>query len=400
MKKLICVAAALLFASALFSQAQTSNPAPATVYYDAAFFPLYGKAETDNLQASAASALSVTPGVLSPLPDTCKTASQTTRYRRLPQRLHGVSRDAVWNLGCNSAGLYIRFRTNSSCIYARWESEGPVNMNHMTMTGIRGLDLYVLEDGKWNFLGSGRPRSTADRYTQARIVSHMEPQMREYMLYLSLYDGIKSLALGVDETAQILLPEALTPSAGNPVVFYGTSILQGGCANRPGMAFTNIIARRLNRETINLGFSGNAFLDMEIAQLMASVKNPAVYVFDYVPNASPKMIKENGEAFFRVIRDAHPDVPIIFVEDPIFPHSRLDKDMHEEVTTKNIEQKALYERLKKQGEKKIYYLPAEGMIGDDYEATVDGCHFTDLGMMRYTEHMMPVLKKALKASKR
>ena len=40
------------------------------------------------------------------------------------------------------------------------------------------------------------------------------------------------------------------------------------------------------------------------------------------------------------------------------------------------------------------------MIGDDYEATVDNVHFTDLGMMRYTEHIMPVLKKALRAAKR
>ena len=394
MKRILATALALVFCTSVLCTAQD------TVYYDAAFFPLYGKAVPDDLQASVASALSVTPGVLSPLPDTCRTASRTTRYHRLPQSLKGVSRDPVWSLGCNSAGLYIRFRSNSSSIYARWESEGPFNMNHMTMTGIRGLDLYVLEDGEWNFLGSGRPRSTSDAYTQARIIGHMEPQMREYMLYLSLYDGIKSLAIGVDESSQLLLPEVQSPSTGNPIVFYGTSILQGGCANRPGMAFTSIISRRLNRECINLGFSGNAFLDTEIAELMAGVENPAVYVFDYVPNASPAKIKEKGEAFFRIIRDAHPDVPIIFVEDPIFPHSRLDQEMAEEVRTKNEQQKALYERLKKSGEKKIFYLPAEGMIGDDYEATVDNVHFTDLGMMRYTEHIMPVLKKALRAAKR
>ena len=392
MKRILAVATALVLCSMLLSNAQT------TVYYDAAFLPLYGKCVPDDLQASAASALSVTPGVLSPLPDSCTTASRTTRYHRLPQSLQGVSRDAVWRLGCNSAGLYIRFRTNSTSVYARWESETGSNMNHMTLTGIRGLDLYVLEDGKWNFLGSGRP--SFDRYTQARIIANMEPQMREYMLYLSLYDGISSLAIGVDDSARLLLPEVQSPAAGSPVVFYGTSILQGGCANRPGMAFTNIIGRRLNRECINLGFSGNGLMDMDIAELMASVEDPAVYVFDYVPNAGAGKIRDTGEAFFHVIRDAHPGVPVIFVEDPIYPHSRLDMKMNEEIREKNIQQKALYERLKKSGEKNVYYLPAEGMIGDDYEATVDGIHFTDLGMMRYTEHIMPVLKKALKASKR
>lgn len=392
MKKILATAAAALLFCAALCHAQT------TVYYDAALLPLYGKAQADELQLSSASALCVTPGTLSPLPDSCRSGSQTIRYHRLPSSLKGVSRDALWNLGCNSAGLYLRFRTNSSSVYAAWESELGFNMNHMTLTGIRGLDLYVLEDGRWNFLGSGRPGF--QRFTRSRIIGNMEPQMREYMLYLSLYDGIKSLAIGIDDTAQLLLPEVQSPSADSPLVFYGTSILQGGCVTRPGMAFTSIISRRLDREAINLGFSGNALLDMEIARLMAAVENPAVYVLDYVPNATAEMIKAHGEEFFRIIRNARPDVPVIFVEDPIFPHSRLDRRMAEEVREKNIQQKALYERLKKSGEKKLFYLSAEGMIGDDYEATVDGIHFTDLGMMRYADHIMPVLRKALKASGR
>ncbi len=390
MKKLFTIAAAALLFCTAPSSAQT------TVYYDAALLPLYGKAQADDLSLSSASALCVTPGTLSPLPDSCRSGSPTIRYHRLPSALKEVSRERLWDLGCNSAGLYIRFRTNSSSIYACWESELGFNMNHMTLTGIRGLDLYVLEDGQWNFLGSGRPGF--ERYTRSRIIGNMAPQMREYMLYLSLYDGIKSLAIGIDDSAQLLLPQVQSPSTSSPMVFYGTSILQGGCVTRPGMAFTSIVSRRLDREAINLGFSGNALLDMEIARLMASVENPSVYVLDYVPNATAEMIKAHGEEFFRIIRDARPDVPVIFVEDPIFPHSRLDCKMAEEVREKNIQQKALYERLKKSGEKKLFYLSAEGMIGDDYEATVDGIHFTDLGMMRYADHIMPVLRKALKAS--
>jgi lysophospholipase L1-like esterase len=177
---------------------------------------------------------------------------------------------------------------------------------------------------------------------------------------------------------------------------YGTSILQGGCANRPGMAHTNIISRRLDREVINLGFSGNALLDMEIAHLMASVEDPGLFVMDYVPNASAQAIDEVGEQFFRIVRDAHPDVPVVFIEDVIFPFSTFDNLILEEVTKKNQAQKRLYKKLKKSGEKRIYYIGAEGMIGDDGEATVDGIHFTDLGMMRYVDHVLPTLKKALK----
>ena len=185
-----------------------------------------------------------------------------------------------------------------------------------------------------------------------------------------------------------------------PVVMYGTSILQGGCANRPGMAHTNIISRRLDREVINLGFSGNALLDMEIAELMASVEDPGLYVLDYAPNAYADMIDANGETFFRVIRDAHPDVPVIFIEDVIFPHTLFDKEILAEVTLKNEAQKRLFLKLKKAGEKNIYYIAAEGMIGDDGEATVDAIHFTDLGMMRYVDHVLPTIQKALKKSRK
>ena len=74
---------------------------------------------------------------------------------------------------------------------------------------------------------------------------------REYMLYLPLYDGLISLSIGVDSLATISQPLVDYPIRKILLFFYGTSILQGGCASRPGMAHTNIISRRLNRECIN-----------------------------------------------------------------------------------------------------------------------------------------------------
>ena len=338
------------------------------VYTDAAEFPLYGKVsdQTDG------------------------------RYERLPSCLEGVSREPVWYLGRHSAGLFIRFRSNSTSIHARWESTFNNTMTHMTDTGTKGLDLYTLVDGEWRHVCSAQPQG---KKSERRFIGNMDPVEREYMLYLSLYDGVKSLEIGVDEGATLELPAVDSPSREKPIVMYGTSILQGGCANRPGMAHTNIISRRLDREVINLGFSGNALLDMEIAELMASVEDPGVFVMDYAPNAWDYLIDERGEAFFRVIREAHPDVPVIFIEDVIFPYSIFDNVILEEVTKKNKAQRRLYDKLKKAGEKNIYYIEAEGMIGEDGEATVDGTHFTDLGAMRYVDHVLPTLKKALKKSR-
>ena len=266
-------------------------------------------------------------------------------------------------------------------------------MTHMTDTGTKGLDLYTLLDGEWTHVCSAQPQG---KKSERKIIANMDPIEREYMLYLSLYDGVSSLEIGVDAGATLDQPAVDSPSREKPIVMYGTSILQGGCANRPGMAHTNILSRRLDREVINLGFSGNALLDMEIAELMASVEDPGVFVLDYVPNASAESIKEVGEEFFRIIRNAHPEVPVVFIEDVIFPHSLFDNKILKEVTDKNLAQKELFRRLKKSGEKKIYYISAEGMIGDDGEATVDGIHFTDLGAMRYVDFILPTIKKAMR----
>ena len=220
----------LIAAAALLLLATTAT---AQVWTNADELPLYGKAREDTKE----------------------------RYERLPAEFEGRSRDAVWYLGRNSAGLYIRFRSNSTAIWCRWTAKFGNQMNHQTLIGKRGVDLYTLtEKNGWRFMGAGKS-AINDRTTTDKIVGNMTPEWREYMLYLPLYDGVTSLEIGVDSTATVEPPKVDSPQHERPIVMYGTSILQGGCANRPGMCHTSIISRRLNREVINLGFSGNALLD-------------------------------------------------------------------------------------------------------------------------------------------
>lgn len=350
--------AALLLGASAFAQN----------WYDAATLPLYGKARQDTKEL----------------------------YERLPAEFEGRSREPLWYLGRNSAGLYVRFSSNASAIWLRWSAKFGNHMNHQTLTGTRGLDLYVLTDkGEWRFMASGRP-TLDSKDCEQKVIGAMEPKWREYMLYLPLYDGLTKLEIGVDREAVVEAPKVDLPRCDKPIVMYGTSILQGGCANRPGMAHTSILSRRFNREVINLGFSGNALLDLEIAELMASVEDPAIYVFDYVPNAYDYLIREKGEQFFRIVRDAHPDVPILFLEDPYFGHYEYDAGIRLEVDKKNAAQWELFCKLKKQGEKNIWYLKSDDMVGHDNEAFVDGIHFTDLGMMRYADWLAPHIRKHMK----
>lgn len=341
---ILFVSALLLCSCPLLSQ---------IVYHDASAFPLLGKA----------------------------TEQTGTRYERLPDSLKSISRKPVWDLGKCTAGLAVRFRSNSTTIAAKWEVLNNARMNHMTDTGVKGLDLYTLVDGKWRFVNSGRP---SGKMNQAVIIGHMEMQEREYMLYLPLYDGIVSLEIGVDSLATITQPRVDLPVREKPVVCYGTSILQGGCASRPGMAHSNILSRWMNREVINLGFSGNGQLDYEIASVMAAV-DASLYILDFVPNATVQQMKEKAGRFFDIIRSSRPDVPVLFVEDPVFTHSLFDKEIDREVKAKNETIVRFFQLLKDRGEKNIYFLSSEDMIGHDGEATVDGIHFTDVGFLRYAE---------------
>ncbi len=357
MKKILLMA---VFALAMAFDADAGEP----LWHDASEFPLYGKISD----------------------------ATNSRYERLPGSLEGVSRDAVWRLGRCSAGLYIRFRAKTMYLYVKWEPLYDRHMEHMTDTGVKGLDLYGLtENDGWQYVRCAIPKGNV---CEAKL--GCDRQEREYMLYLPLYDGLKSLSIGVDEDGYIGQPEIESPSHAKPIIMYGSSILQGCSASRPGMAHTNILARRLDREVINLGFSGNAKLDYDIAELMASYEDPGLFVLDYVPNASAEQIEERAENFYRIIRDSHPSVPVVFVEVPYYPPTKFNRGAMRIQTGKNVAQKKLFENLRKSGEKNIWYVNAEGIIGYDNDATVDGTHFTDAGMIRYVEHILPTIKKAMK----
>lgn len=313
-------------------------------------------------------------------------------YSRLPDSLSKVVRKQLFDLGQNSAGMSIRFATNSTEIHISWKSLNGFRMNHMTSAGVRGLDLYVLDDNDgWVFAGTARP--TLNKMSnKSRVIYGMKPKMREYMLFLSLYDGVTNLEIGVDSNAVIEKPNVNLPKEEKPVVLYGTSIMQGGCASRPGMAHTNILQRRLNREMINLGFSGNAHLDYEVAEVMANI-DAGMFVIDCLPNCKTVDLYDRYVNFFRIIRDKNPDVPVLMIESPIFPQLRFNDEEYKIIEEKNKALKEIYDGLVKSGEKEIYYLKGDDILGHDGEGTVDGIHFTDLGFMRYADLLEPIIKK-------
>lgn len=335
-----------------------------TQYYDAAQFPLLGKI-TDETE---------------------------TRYERLPAYLKNITRPPVWHLGKNSSGLALRFRSNTTTLSARWSLLGDVSMNHMTDTGIKGLDLYAWNGEKWQFVNTGRPTA---KENEKVIISNMIPEEREYLLYLPLYDGITALYVGIDSTAYIAPPALVYPVTDKPIVCYGTSITQGGCATRAGMSYTNILERWLNREVINLGFSGNGQLDYEIAELMSRRTDAGLYILDFIPNVNLEQIRTKTVSFTEKLRKKNNQTPILFVESVMFPHSAFDQHSFNIVTDKNRALKEEFDQMMQNGYENIFYLSGEKLIGVDGEATVDGIHLTDLGFIRMAEVLQTAIMEIL-----
>jgi hypothetical protein len=318
-------------------------------------------------------------------------------YDRLPARAEAVVRKPVWDLSRNSAGMCVRFVTDATTFRARWAvTESWLYLPNITAIGKSGLDLYVKTDKGWHWLAVGQPTAQTNEVT---LVDKLVPGKREYLLYLPLYNGTRFVELGIPTNAVIEKAGPWGPGVRQPMVFYGTSILQGLSASRPGMVHSAILGRRFNWPVINLGFSGNGKMEPEMADLLAEL-DPSVYVLDCLPNLGADEIKERVEPFVRKLRAAHPDTPIVLVEDRTLQDSFLISGRMEYYHLKDrAELKAAFERLKKAGVKNLYYIPGEHLFGDDGEGSVDGSHPNDLGFMRQADIFAPVLGPLLTPGK-
>lgn len=312
-------------------------------------------------------------------------------FDRLPEKAQSTVPEDVWNLSRHSAGMSVRFDTDAESIRVRYSllSEN-LAMPHMPATGVSGLDLYGEDDeGRIRWVSVVMPVSQS---MEVAIVEQLRPGRRRYTLYLPLYNGVESLEIGVDGSAVF---EPVAPRKERPIVFYGTSITQGACASRPGMAFASILERRLGRPIVNLGFSGVGRMESEVGALLAEL-DPCVYVVDCLPNMDTSMVSERAAPLVRQLRAARPQTPVLMVEDRTFANAPFLPARVENHRTRRAALKRAYHELVEAGAEQLYYLEGEDLLGHDGEGTTDGSHPNDLGMFRYADAYEPVLQSILK----
>lgn len=306
-------------------------------------------------------------------------------FRRLPAAVAENVNEGVEVLASNTAGVRVRFCTDSPYIAISVKYPNILKLPHMPFTGTTGFDMYSCENGKYIFEKTFVPPiDIKDGYEGIHYFG--TKKMRDITINFPLYNDVSEVYIGLAESAEI--GHGGKYNNEKPIVYYGSSITQGGCASRPGTSYQAIVSRDLNYDYVNLGFSGSARGEDEIIDYINSLEM-SCFVLDYDHNAPDyKFLSETHEPMFKKIRARNPDLPIIIMSMP-YCNTLRDVKEREEVI------KATYDNAVKSGDKNVYFIDGEVLFdafGGD-SGTVDGTHPNDLGFMCMAKAVRECLEK-------
>ncbi|MBQ9952174.1 MAG: SGNH/GDSL hydrolase family protein [Clostridia bacterium] len=308
-------------------------------------------------------------------------------FRRLPEDVAKATSDGVYSLSFNTAGGRVRFVTDSPYVAIHAEMESVCRMDHMAFTGIHGFDLYARIDGQEKYVGTFRPSTTlAHGYESKLALPAGGPH--EVTVNFPLYNNVDRLFIGVQEGSHISAPRAYAHPV--PVVYYGSSITQGGCASRPGNSYQAMITRMLDCDHINLGFSGSAKAEPAIVEYMSGLEMSA-FVCDYDHNApTAEHLRATHLPLYRAVRAKQPGLPIILISKPDHQTDLETLERFEII-------RATYETAIAEGDRNITLIDGRTLFDGEMadSCTVDTCHPNDLGFYRMAQKIAPVIEGAL-----
>lgn len=311
-------------------------------------------------------------------------ASENKNFHRLPDTLE--TRDNLKALAAHPSGAYLSFRTDSSSISVKVKNQSASYMAHMSACGQCGLDLYVKVNDELVFLSTTKINKAEFQIT---MVKDMDKSMKEFRLYLPIYVALIELEVGLDSNSRL---ERSEEKRDKTIIWYGTSISQGGCATRGAMSSSAILERLLkDYEVYNFGFSGNAHLDIEVAHTLAEIKNVEYIIIESESNNTYARTKEKLYDFLKVLKDSNPNALMYVLSHYPNPYELVNSTFHKN----QLKQKSLHKRIvKKLNDPKVIYIDGEKVIKEDkYEVTVDGIHQTDLGFMDVAKYFYKIIRK-------
>lgn len=317
----------------------------------------------------------------------CGVFYENGKFRRMPESAAEAVSAGVLKLHANTAGGRIRFQTDSPYVAIHAQMSDISRMSHFPMTGTAGFDLYAAWEGQpERYMGTYTPpKDIEDGYES--ILHFPDNTMREITVNMPLYSGVDMVYIGLQEDAAILPPKPYKHQI--PIVYYGSSITQGGCASRAGNSYEAVISRRLSTDYVNLGFSGRALGEQKMADYIASLPM-SVFVLDYDHNApNPAHLEKTHERMFLTVRNAHPDIPIVMMTRPKFYPTPGEVKRREII-------RATYQNAVDRGDQNVYLLLGSDLLADcGNEGQVDGVHPTDFGFASIARVLGDLLEKLL-----
>ena len=307
------------------------------------------------------------------------------KYRRLPEKTAKTVNPGVYALHANTAGGRIRFSTDSSFVAIKVKYGDTGKMPHFAISGSAGFDLF--ETGKnGGYIGSFIPPFDV-RKSYEGIIRLDSAKKRELLINFPTYSEVKEISIGLSPEASV--QPANPYSIETPYVFYGSSITQGGCVSKPGSTYEALLSNEFDADYINLGFSGSAKGEDEIAQHIASL-DMSIFFFDYDHNAPDHThLSATHEKMFKIIRKAHPQLPVIFMSRPKYSLDGDDIKRREIIFT-------TYKNAVDGGDENVYFIDGpELMKYVKTLGTVDNTHPTDSGFFSMYLALRPVVEKII-----
>ncbi len=308
------------------------------------------------------------------------------KYCRVPDSVLALMNEGLKGLSIQTSGGRIRFNTNSEKLAVLLEVLDEPAMAHMPSSGSSGLDFFEGTGKDMKYIATRQPACGQKKLEAEAVLSTGETTVT---IYLPLYNGVGSLQIGVEAGASVTAPPPYTNE--KPIVFYGSSITQGGCASRTSNSYCAMLARRFDSDFINLGFSGSAQGEQYIAEYIGNLKM-SCFILDYDHNApNAEHLLKTHLPFLRTILAKQPELPVIMLSKP-------DTNFTENDLARRDIVKASYEALLAE-HYNVQFVDGGDLFGTDFRdcCTVDGCHPNDLGFYRMAQAVIPALGKALDA---
>ncbi|MBO7304374.1 MAG: hypothetical protein J6V09_04060 [Clostridia bacterium] len=313
-----------------------------------------------------------------------------TQFRRMPGEIAEAANPGVFRLSTNTSGGRVRFVTDSPYVAIRAELPHNVHFAHMALAGVAGFDMYVTENGRQKYVAPFMPKYDFEDFFERIEWFDGENKSRLVTINFPLYNDVYNLYIGLKEGSHVNEPPEYTVS--DPIVYYGSSITQGGCASRPGNCYAALLSRRYDADYINLGFSGSGKGEAVMAEYIAGLKMSA-FVMDYDHNAPGVAEYEcTHEPFFKTVRSKNPDLPIIMATRP-----KVKSFMNEKERARIPIAERTYKNALAAGDKNVYFIPGYELMelaGDG--GLVDFHHPTDLGFFSMAKRFAAELDKIFK----